>query len=184
MGPARVSLRDGRCASIRPVRPADLDGLRAFFAALAPLTLKMRFHLPLREVDEAQLRAFTQVDHRNHVALVAESCGTPHGRTAIIADARYACAAGADSAEFAVVVAEEWRRIGLGTHLARALLTAAHLAGLKRLCGDTLVDNTGVRAFLRSLGERSATFKGADVIERCLETASRTLPFTHPGESP
>jgi acetyltransferase len=150
----RVQLNDARHVSIRPILPSDLGALRTFFAALSRETRRLRFHSAIGELSEYLLREFTMVNHRAHVAFVAEIHGAADQPTTLVAEARYIRGADPDSAEFALVVADNWRRIGLGTMLTRIMAQRAQLAGVRRLCGDVLEDNKAMRGFARSLGAR------------------------------
>jgi acetyltransferase len=151
----RVQLNDARHVSIRPILPSDLQALRTFFATLSRETRRLRFHSAIGELSEHVLREFTMVNHRAHVAFVAEihdSAVDPS--TALVAEARYVRSADSESAEFALVVADSWRRIGLGTTLTRIMAQRARFAGVRRLCGDVLEDNKAMRGFAHSLGAR------------------------------
>jgi acetyltransferase len=155
----RVQLDDARHVSIRPILPSDLEALRTFFAALSRETRRLRFHSSIGELPEHVLREFTMVNHRAHVAFVAEihdSVVDPP--TTLVAEARYFRGADSESAEFALVVADNWRRIGLGTTLTRIMAQRARFTGVRRLCGDILEDNKAMRGFAHSLG---ATFSRA-----------------------
>ena len=166
-----LRLNDGRSVAIRPILPTDLDALRTFYAALSPRTRALRFHVSMKEVPEDLLREFTGVDWSAHVAFVAEDRGAARDRpTALVAEARYVRQADSDSAEFALVVADDWRRAGLGTSLVRALARNARFAGLRRLCGDVLKDNKATRVFLDSLGARPVPgASDAGTVRLCLE---------------
>jgi acetyltransferase len=151
----RVQLKDARLVTIRPILPSDLDGLRAFFAALSRGTRRLRFHSPISELPEHILREFTTVNHLAHVAFVAEiHDGAVDQRKTLVAEARYIRSGNSESAEFALVVADNWRRIGLGTTLTRILAQRARIAGVLRLYGDVLEDNKGMRGLAQSLGAR------------------------------
>ncbi len=151
----RVQLDGARLVTIRPILPSDLDALRTFFAALSRATLRLRFHSPVNDLSEQVLREFTMVDHRAQVAFVAEIDESAAGHLpALIAEARFVRNADSDCAEFALVVADNWRRIGLGTMLTRILAQRARFAGVRRLCGDVLDDNKAMRGFAHSLGAR------------------------------
>jgi acetyltransferase len=144
-----------RHVTIRPILPTDLDALGTFFAALSDATRRLRFHSSINELPEHVLRKFTMVDHRAHVALIAEIHDAAVDQpTTLVAEARYIRSADSESAEFALVVADNWRRIGLGTSLTRNLARHARLAGVRRLCGDVLEDNKAMRGFAHSLGAR------------------------------
>jgi GNAT superfamily N-acetyltransferase len=166
-------LKDGREVRIRPASPADLDALRAFFAALSPQTLRLRFLFPLRELPESMLRAFIRTDDRTRVAFVAEPRGAAAAEPAgLIAEARYIRIGDSDSAELALVVADGWRRVGLGTLLMRALLQHARNAGVRRLCGDALAENTPILGLVGSFGARITVHLGSNTVQLCLESSS------------
>lgn len=163
-------LRDGRDVRIRPSCSGDLDALRGFFAALSPETLRLRFLLPVREVRESTLREFTITDDRTHVAFVAEPWNAAAGQvTNLIAEARYVRIGDSDSAELALVVADGWRRVGLGTLLMGALLRHARYAALRCLCGDALAENTAIQSLLRSFGARTRPHPGSNTVQLCVE---------------
>jgi len=158
---------------IRPISPADLDGLRAFFAALSPETLRLRFLFHLREVPERMLREFTMTDERTHVALVAEPrFATADQLAELIAEARYVRGGDSDSAELALVVSDGWRRVGLGALLVRALSRHASHAGVLRLCGDALAENTAIQRLMRTFGARIMSYPGSNTVQICLESSS------------
>jgi acetyltransferase len=148
-------LNDARHVTIRPILPSDLDALRTFFATLSRATRRLRFHSSINELPEHVLRKFTMVDHRVHVAFIAEIRDSAVDQpTTLVAEARYIRYTDSESAEFALVVAEHWRRIGLGTSLTRFLAQHARFMGVRRLCGDVLEDNKAMRGFAHSLGAR------------------------------
>ena len=158
---------------IRPISPADLDGLRAFFTALSPETLRLRFLLQLREVPESTLREFTMTDNRTHIAFVAEPrVATADQLPELIAEARYVRGGESDSAEPALVVSDSWRRVGLGTLLVRALSRHAFHAGIHRLCGDALAENTAIHRLMRSFGARIMSHPSSNTVQICLESSS------------
>ncbi len=151
----RVQLNDARLVTIRPIMPSDLDALRTFFTAQARATLRLLFHSSINQLPEHLLHEFTMVNDRAHVAFVAEIHDSAAGQLpALVAEARFVRNADSDSAEFALVVADNWRGVGLGTMLARILAQRARFTGVRRLCGDVLDDNKAMRGFARSLGAR------------------------------
>jgi acetyltransferase len=165
----RVRLNDARRVTIRPILPSDVDALRTFFVVLSHATLRLRFHFSLQEPSECILHEFTAIDHRDHVAFVAEAHDTAVDQSpTIVGEARYVRYPKSDSAEFALVVAEAWRRIGLGTSLALTLVRHARLAGVRRLCGDVLYENQAMRGFAHSLSARSRPqTAGAGTVRLC-----------------
>jgi drug/metabolite transporter (DMT)-like permease/RimJ/RimL family protein N-acetyltransferase len=168
----RTRLRDGREVLIRPIGPADLDALKRFFVALSPATSRLRFHASMKEVPERLLREFTTPDQRQHVGFIAEADGRAADEAPLlVAEARFVRCPGSDAAEFALVVADGWRRVGLGSSLTQTLLHHARLTGVQRLCGDALADNEALQRFMRSLGaSRSGRIERADTVRLCLRT--------------
>ena len=148
-----IRLNDSRQVTIRPILPSDLGPLRQFFTALSRATLRLRFHSSTNEVSERLLREFTMVNHAQ-VAIVAEIDDAAGQLPALVAEARFVRNADSESAEFALVVADNWRGIGLGTVLTRILAHRARFTGVRRLCGDVLEDNKAMRGFAHSLGAR------------------------------
>jgi acetyltransferase len=163
-----LRLQDGRGVKIRPILAADLDDLRVFFAALTPATRRLRFHVQAREVSADVLVKFSLVDQSNHVAFVAEPCGSTH--PGLIGEARYIRSPQTECAELALVVAEAWRQVGLGSALTRALLKSARAGGVRRLCGDALTENTAILRLLRSFGARRVPTPDLEIVRLCLET--------------
>jgi acetyltransferase len=163
-----LRLQDGRGVKIRPILPADRDALRAFFAALTPATRRQRFHVQVHEVSADVLVKFSLVDQSNHVAFVAEAGGAAHPR--LIGEARYIRGPQAESAELALVVAEAWRRVGLGTALTDVLLRTARASGVRRLYGEALAENIAVLRLLRSFGARRLPTPDSGIVRLCVET--------------
>ncbi|HTB89081.1 MAG TPA: GNAT family N-acetyltransferase [Steroidobacteraceae bacterium] len=163
----QVQLNDARRVTIRRIQPSDLNALRAFFAALSCATRRLRFHSPINELPEQLLREFTTTNPRAHVAFVAEfHDGAVDQPATLVAEARYVRSAHSDSAEFALVVADNWRRIGLGTVLTRILAQRARFSGVRRLWGDVLEDNKAMRGLAHSLGARLSRAIGYGQIVR------------------
>jgi acetyltransferase len=83
---------------------------------------------------------------------------------AFVGIARYAMAPGdEDTADVAVVVADEWQGRGVGTRLMRELVARAAANGIPRLTATTLHDNAGARALLRRVGFRTVSIGGGEV---------------------
>jgi acetyltransferase len=163
----RVQLNDARQVTIRRILPTDINALRTFFAALSQATRRLRFHNPINELPEPLLREFTMANHGAHVAFVAEVHDGPVDQPAtLVAEARYVRNEDSESAEFALVVADNWRRIGLGTTLTRILAQRARFAGVRRLWGEVLEDNKAMRGLARSLGAQLSRAIGSGQIVR------------------
>jgi GNAT superfamily N-acetyltransferase len=145
-----AELSDGSEVEIRPLTPDDKAGLAAGFARLSELSRYRRFLSPTSRLTAKQLAYLTEVDHHDHEALVAIDPASRYG----LAVARYVRSAeNPGEAEFAVAVADDWQRRGLGTALLRHLAAKARAEGITRFSGLVLEDNLPMRGLLRSLGE-------------------------------
>jgi acetyltransferase len=133
------------------MRPEDAELERRFLDALSPESRYYRFMYRLDHLSTAMLARFTQIDYDREMALVAaRDAGTVQER--IIGVARYALNPDATSCEFALAVADEEQRHGIGRVLMLALFAAAAARGLTRMEGEVLAHNRKMLAFCRSLG--------------------------------
>jgi GNAT superfamily N-acetyltransferase len=153
----RLRLADGRELVVRPVLSFDAAAEQDFVRTLSAGSRQRRFHVGLRELPPALLRAMTDVDHDAHVAIVAEAIGDDDEAT-IVADARYVrgptAELGRDEAEFAIAVADAWQGAGLGRALMQRLARHAARHGITRLVGDVLPGNAAMFAINGALGGR------------------------------
>lgn len=150
---AAVRLGDGRGATIRLLRPDDGPAMLGFLTDLSPVGRWRRFHAEIKPESDKLLRRLMSEDSFVYVAM-AEAMHPSRQEGPMIAEARYVPLADNRSAELAFVVAENWRRVGLGTRLLRRLMRHARQAGVLALHGETQVDNDPARQFMLALGAR------------------------------
>jgi acetyltransferase len=148
-----VQLNDGSEVVVRPIRLDDASMLQTFVRRLSARSRRFRFFVALAELSTAQLNRFVDVNPVKGLALVALS-GRPES-AAIVAEARYALVQQGDNAEFAIAVADDFQRRGLGTHLVKRLLATAWRAGVRRLFGEIKSDNRAMLALAARLGFRT-----------------------------
>jgi GNAT superfamily N-acetyltransferase len=152
----RLRLADGREVVVRPVLAFDAPAEQAFVRALSGLSRIRRFHVGLHELPASLLRAMTEVDHQDHVAIVAEAFDHDEDEPRIVADARYVREPGSDEAEFALAVADDWQGAGLGRALLRSLARHAARHGVRTLVGDVLHGNAPMFAVASGCGAQLA----------------------------
>jgi RimJ/RimL family protein N-acetyltransferase len=158
IGRAPVQLSDGTRIGIRPISPDDRDALAAGFERLSPESRYRRFFTPVAALSARQLDYLTQVDHRDHEALVAVHESTGEG----IGVARF-IRIDADTAEPAVVVADEWQRRGVAGQLLDALAQRAREEGIQRFIAPVLAENTAAIVALARLGSMALEQSGPEV---------------------
>ncbi len=171
----RWSLRDGRRVTVRPVLPQDAELEQGLVRRLSVQARNNRYFAPIRELSKSVLEELTHVDHRHHVALVAETF--VDGVAQAVAEAQYVVDETTGDCEFAVVVADEWQREGLATRLVEVLIEHARDAGWSRIVGDVLATNDAMLAMMRKLGFKRATLPGdARVVQVSLALQPEPVP--------
>jgi len=143
-----IALRDGTTIAMRPIMPEDAERERRFVQGLSDQSRYFRFFYQLHELTPAMLARFTQVDYDRELALVALA---PDGES-IIGVARYIVNPDHESAEFAIVVADEWQGRGVARPLMEHLIASARRRGLARLQGAVLKTNQKMLRFTKALG--------------------------------
>ena len=143
-----------REVSIRPIRAADFELERGFVDALSPATGYQRL-MSARRLSDEEIRHFTDIDPAREMALIALT--VVDGKERQVGVARYIKDKNrSGEAEFAIVLADEWQRGGLGTKLLTSLVEAARGQGVRRLVATTQSTNEGMLALARRLGFRLA----------------------------
>jgi acetyltransferase len=140
--------------TIRPIRPEDAEIEQAFVRNLSIESRFFRFMDATRELTPRMLTQFTHVDYDRHMALIAVTRAGV--REVEIAVARYIVAPDATNCEFAIAVADDWQRRGVGSLLMQALIEAARAGGLRTMYGEVLPGNSKMLRFVQRLGFRPA----------------------------
>ena len=143
-------LPDGVPILTRPIRPDDKRMLEDGLRQLSPESVHRRFLSPKSSFSRSELRYLTEVDGRDHVALVAEYPGEPVRR--LIAVGRFVRShLDPDVAEAAIVVADDWQRRGVGSLLAKRLAGEARLLGIRSFTATMASDNVPAHKLLARL---------------------------------
>jgi RimJ/RimL family protein N-acetyltransferase len=143
------TLPDGTRILLRPIEAADKHRLAVALGRLSEETIRRRFLAAKPSFSTSELRYFTELDGHNHLALAAFLA---EDRETIVGVARCVRLLDApDTAEFAIVVGDDFQGRGLGTLLARELATAARAAGIRRFAATMLGDNVAVRRLMNTI---------------------------------
>ncbi|MFZ5466517.1 MAG: GNAT family N-acetyltransferase [Pseudomonadota bacterium] len=145
-----AALSDGRDILLRPIRPEDAEIEQAFVRGLSEESRYLRFMRAIEELTPEMLVRFTQIDYDREMAFVA--IFEKDGQEEEIGVARYSVEPDGESAEFAVVVADAWHGLGVGTLLLEALIESARQRGVRELIGEVLPRNRSMLALADRLG--------------------------------
>jgi GNAT superfamily N-acetyltransferase len=141
--------RDVEVVEIRPISPDDKHALARGFERLSEQSRYRRFLSPRGPLTAAELRYFTEVDHRDHEALVAVDPVSGEG----VGVARFVRSQeDRRAADLAIAVADDWQGHGVGSRLAGALAQRAREERITCFTALALADNDAMLNLLRELG--------------------------------
>ncbi len=142
-------LRDGTRVWIRRWMPSDAELLVRGFYRLSPTSSYRRFLSASPVLTAEMLRTLTDIDHRDHEAVVAfdEHNGEALGIAHYVRDPERA-----DTAEIAVTVLDDWQGRGLGTLLLEAIGACARAEGISTFTALMLSENHEMRHLLEHFG--------------------------------
>jgi len=159
-----VRLQNGTEVGIRAIRPDDGRRLQQAYLRLSHRSQYQRFLASKPRLTPEDVRYLVEVDGLDHVALVATPIRDPD---VIIGVGRFIrWQDDPTSAEFAIVVADEFHRQGLGSELLGRLRDRARRRGIERFTAMILADNIAVRRLLHRLpGELACSQRSGPVEE-------------------
>jgi GNAT superfamily N-acetyltransferase len=142
-------LRDGSRVRIREIRPSDAQLLVRGFDRLSPQSRYRRFLVASPELGGAMVRYLTDVDHRDHEAIVAidESGGQGVGVARYVRNPSRP-----DTAEVAVTVSDDLQGLGLGTLLLDVISARAREQGITTFTALMLAENREMLDLFERLG--------------------------------
>lgn len=149
----RFELEDATPVLLRPLAPADAGRLREGFTRLSQMARRRRFFTDFNELDEARLRALTELDQRRNAAWGCIDLNRPEEPG--VGVGRYSTVNGdAGAADVAITVLDAYRGRGAGLLLHACLHLHAHRHGIRRFYYDVLADDERLIRRLKALGAR------------------------------
>ena len=144
---ADVVLRDGATAHLRPITAEDADALQRFHVHQSPESIYLRFFAPMPRLSPRDLHHFTNVDHRDRVALIAVLGDD------IVGVGRYdRLDTGSDAAEVAFNISDAHQGRGISSVLLEHLAAAARENGIRQFVADVLPRNRKMLTVFREAG--------------------------------
>jgi acetyltransferase len=144
------TLDDGTKLMLRHISSADSAREQAFVHGLSSQSSHFRFHGTIKDLSKKDLKNFTEPDSRNAVALIVLRSGESGEEE--IGVARYVIDPDRANCEFAIVVADAWKKRGIGTRLMKALIHHLQVSGIKQITGSVLKENSAMLKFIKELG--------------------------------
>lgn len=181
MEPILFTLQDGTEVLLRPVVPEDRERIESGMAALSFDSRYFRFFTTAARLSDQQLRYFSEVDQRNHVAWIALDAASPRNQgLGIVRFVR--SREDPKVAEMAFTVIDACQHRGLGTILLAVLHVIAEARGVQVLRGIVLSENRKVSNWLRSLGATESFSSGEYRLDFTVHRDPLHLPPTPSGD--
>ena len=148
--PVHWPLPDGREATLRPIVAADFGIESAFVDSLSMETSYNRL-FSARHPSPEEIRRWTDIDPAREVAFIV-TAPDASGAETMLAVGRAVDDDDGPGAEFALLVGDASKRLGLGRRLIEALIAAARARGVRELHGTTLSTNVAMLGLAHRLG--------------------------------
>nr|WP_321458250.1 acetate--CoA ligase family protein [uncultured Cohaesibacter sp.] len=142
------TLKDGRIAFIRPMKPEDEALFPTFFDRVTDDDMRLRFFSSARSLSHAFIARLTQIDYARSMAFIAidKQSGEMLGSVRLMGDANH------EKGEYAVMVRSDLKGLGLGWLLMKLILAYAVKDGFKEVDGEVLRTNQTMRQICEALG--------------------------------
>ena len=143
-------LASGVQMTIRPIRPEDANMIQEFVRNLSSQSKYFRFMQHIRELAPGTLVRLTQIDYDCEMTFVATQ--SLENDEVCFGVAHYITNPDRASAEFAIVIADDWQGQGIGSKLMKSLIKVAKSQGLNALIGVVIAANMGMLEMVQRLG--------------------------------
>lgn len=144
----KTKLKNGKAVFIRFLNKSDKEYIEKGYKELSYKSQYFRFISPPSSLSDKYLKYLTEIDNKNHVALIAFALEKPLKRA--IGVARYIkLIDNPGSAEYAITVADLYQNQGLGTILFNLLIDHAKGNNINILTGYILSENYAMLKIVR-----------------------------------
>ncbi len=146
----RKITRGGLPVLIRPVKISDEPMLKEFFYSLSDESLYQRFISARRDIPHEMLQSYIAVDYFSKMVLVAVI--EENGRESVCGLGQYGMNSDTYTADVALVVRDDYQRMGLAGELLAYLTYIAKRHGLLGFTAEVLAGNEPVFRLFKSMG--------------------------------
>src|ERR1700722_7339364 len=154
------TMKDGNRVTIRPIRPEDEPLIGKLHETLSDRSFYLRYFCSLslnRRIAHERLLKICFGDYDREMALVAELTDSVTGDRRIVAVGRLSKLHGRNEAEVAVLVSDNYQKLGLGSELLRRIVEVARDEKLSQVSAEMLTDNLAMQVIMKRLGFRVRT---------------------------
>jgi acetyltransferase len=169
---SKWTMKDGREVTIRPIRPEDEPLMAEFHSTLSDRTVYLRYFASLTlsaRIAHERLLRICFGDYDREMVLVAEHHLQDGSRSRIVGVGRLNKLRIRNEAEVAVLVADKYQNLGLGSRLLSGVVQVARDEQLGRVSSEMLRDNLGMQVLSKRLGFRLRTHSDGQSLAAVLE---------------
>jgi acetyltransferase len=145
-----VGLPDGTEIRLRPIRPEDEPAWKDLLRRSSTESLWKRFRYLFKEATHEMASRFCFIDYDRELALCAEVVS--EDKPLLIAVARLVADPDHQTADYGVLVADDFQHRGLGRLLTEKCMEVGRRWGLSQVTGETTTDNIAMIRIFRTLG--------------------------------
>jgi len=178
---AEETLKNGTQVTVRAVRADDKKKISEAFRNLEAESIYKRFFQYKKTVTDEDLKAATEVDFENEVALMV-TIGENETET-ILGAGRYVAydaAGGQRSAEVAFLVEEDYQGLGIASLILRHLVGIAKDKGIAQFHAEVLPGNRGMLAVFKRCGFPMKQEYAEGVLHVTLSWTTTTRAYERP----
>jgi acetyltransferase len=150
-------MKNGQKVEIRPICPDDEERMIKFHKGLSERSVYMRYFASLSlavRTSHTRLARICFADPVRETVLVALVLDQTSGEQEILAVGRLNKLSDPTKAEVALLVADQFQGLGLGSELLRHLIQAAKDQRITRIEAEMLRDNIAIQRVLKKFGFR------------------------------
>ncbi|MFK7931924.1 MAG: N-acetyltransferase family protein [Saprospiraceae bacterium] len=145
-----IQLADGTLIQLRPIHPDDGRQALPFREKLSEESIRSRFLGYIPSFSQKLVKQLTIIDYKNEMAIVAETVAP--AKREVIAVARVVREKDTDTAEFAIIIVDEWHGRGLGGRMTDFMVEVAQQMKFKRLYALLYSHNQQMREIFKRKG--------------------------------
>ncbi|HEY3622265.1 MAG TPA: GNAT family N-acetyltransferase [Roseiarcus sp.] len=138
--------------ALRSARSSDGDALQGYVRGLSWQSRYNRFLGAANELSASELARTLAANGRDRLTLLLTL--RAEDRETVVGEARVALSCAERAGEFSMSIADDWRRLGVGSALLVEIERKAATDGIEWLFGDTLRTNEGMITLARGCGFR------------------------------
>ena len=143
-------LRDGRTVILRPIKPEDEPLWLEMFRNFSEESIRYRFFEVIKDTPHEVRVRYCNIDYDREIGIVAEL--NEGGIRKILGVVRLVIEPDGKTGEVAIIVADPWQGLGLGTKMMDYMIEVCKDKGLETIYGVMLPDNYRAINLMKKMG--------------------------------